>query len=138
MELVRTPEKKNKNQNCPPAPNKFVKNIDIFEEEEEEDEYDKVAKQFEETNFVICLKSCELDEVLTHEKDVIISHTFACYCWNNVRKREYYHMKSDKPITKRMVIQKLIDINFNTFCNHSFLEDIFMKTPAQIGLYFGS
>tara|TARA_Y100000389_G_C17455892_1_gene518135 strand:- start:939 stop:1349 length:411 start_codon:yes stop_codon:yes gene_type:complete len=136
MTSYRTPEKSTKNGTCPGAPKQKYRKIseDLILDEERH----KIEKEFGKTNFEICIPSSELDEVLTHEKDVIISHSFGCYCWNNFRKTEYYHMRSNVPITKRDVIKKLIELDFNTFCNHSFLEDIFMKTPCQIGLYFGS
>ena len=111
----------------------FVNDEDMIEFEEERR---KIEEEFGETNFAICLQSSDLDEVLTHKKDVFISHSLKCYCYK--RKGEIYHLHSEVPITKRVVIKRLIEVDFNTNCGHRYLEDIWMETPSQVGLYFGS
>ena len=92
---------------------------------EEKDKYDAEAALlyniFPNAKFTICIDYDELDTIITREQSIIAIQRYDCYCYNNKRVAEYYHIKG-KNITNRYAIQCLIEQGFEPKCKHSFLE----------------
>lgn len=94
----------------------------------------------ENVNFVICIPLFELDTVISKRDIISIRYVYDCYCYHqNPRKTEFYICKKQTPgITNRDLINCLIDNNFNTQCNHLFLEGFDLNSEAQVTPWFGS
>ena len=80
-----------------------------------------------------------LDDLLTEEKHIFLTHTRYCCCWDEeeYKPTEFYEIKGDK-ITYRYVFNELIRQDFNPDCNHYFLELITQTTNIQFDLFMGS
>jgi hypothetical protein len=79
--------------------------------------------------FIIDIEPNEFDNIVGKD-NVIFKNTKTCYCWNNYENynSEFIHIQKKGNINIKDVIQYLIDINYDTECNHQFLERI-DKTP---------
>jgi hypothetical protein len=110
-----------------------------------EDKYELENKIMEElfpnADFDVCLPINELSEIITNEPEVKLIQTFDCYCYSNSEMSDKtFIIKSDKPMTKRYVINELIKQNFRLECNHRFLEllDISNESNNTIEYFLGS
>ena len=96
---------------------------------------------FPNAEFDVCLPINELSEIITNEPEVKLIQTFDCYCYSNLKlPNKTFIIKSDKPMTKRYVINELIKQNFRLECNHRFLEslDISNESNNTIEYFSGS
>jgi hypothetical protein len=116
-------------------------NEEEYDEEEYNKEIEKINKEFPDANnFSICVDYKELDNIISKKKQIIIKHTYECYCYENInRSTEYFKINDTKPITNRKVIEELCIQNFNPDCNHVFLECISkIKNSIEYELHMGS
>lgn len=116
----------------------------------DEIEYDKVNNEiFHNAKFNICIGLNELDTVISTDNKIIIKCSHTCYCYklnNNKRSANYYTVYNinNIGITNQMIIQALIDNNYDPRCNHIFLEffdqniKISSKYVKQFEPFFGS
>lgn len=109
-----------------------------FNEETYNAEMKEIDIQFPNIAFSVCIKVIDLDKVIIDNK-VAIKCDFNCYCYDdNPRISEYFICKKEKNITNRDLINCLIDNNFDTKCNHRFLELFEIKSSCQVEPFFGS
>ena len=93
-------------------------------DDEYQKEYEYIESEFPNAKFSICIPMCDLDNVISNEKTIIIRRNYYCYCYDmNDKKRDHYVITHDN-MTYRNVIHEMIrqDISFD--CNHRFLEAI--------------
>ena len=105
-----------------------------------ETEIEEIHKQFSDAQFSISLPLVELDNVIVSSNKVAIKCDFNCYCYHHhPRNSEYFICnKSTKDITNRDLINCLIENNFDTGCDHNFLEQFQIDTESQVSVWFGS
>ena len=99
-------------------------------------EYDIINEQYPNINFSIALSLKELDKILTPDKAIILKCEFSCYCYSIYpRETEYIYITTENinGITNRDIINKLEIINFNTGCNHAFLEGFIFDSYDENG-----
>jgi len=87
--------------------------------------------------FVSCLSVLEWDDVITDLPSITIEQSFGCYCYDTPRKTEYFTITADI-ITNKVVMDHLIEKEFNPCRNHVFLEGIHKKENGYWELMFGS
>jgi len=76
-------------------------------------------------NFTICIDPYDFDEVIFEQSSIKLKYDFTCYCWSeHNRSPEIVEVKNEegRSITYRDCIQRLIDVGFDTGCNHCWLE----------------
>jgi len=104
-----------------------------------EAEFEEIHKQFPDAQFSISLSLDELDNVVINSKKVAIKCDFKCYCYSEApRNSEYFILESKKAITNRDLINCLIKNNFETGCDHYFLEQFEINSASQVSPWFGS
>lgn len=105
--------------------------------EDYEKEFELIDALFPEAKFTICLKSSQMDEVISLEKQIVIEESLYCYCNGMLKKSNLYIIKNME-MTNKNVINELIRQGMNRDCNHRFLESIYKKTECHFDLHFGS
>ena len=110
-----------------------------FDEEKFNAEMEEINIQFPNASFSIGIALKEIDSVVINTDQVAIKCDFNCYCYDAVpRISEYFICKKEKNITNRDLINCLIENNFDTNCNHHFLELFEIKSSGQVEPFFGS
>jgi hypothetical protein len=110
-----------------------------------------IETMFPNSKFIICIELNNLNNILSSNKEkLIIKCEHNCYCYeNNKRKSEYFivngnnglhpsRLAGNNIITVKDCIQSLVDNNYDTECNHIFLEGFNLITESQIEPFFGS
>lgn len=93
----------------------------------------------EYADFTVCIESNELDKVIINKELVAIKCKFNCLCYEIPRKTEFYICKKQSiGITNHDLINCLIENNFYTDCDHSFLEEFCIDSDVQVSAIFGS
>ena len=104
-----------------------------------ESEIEEIHKQFPNSKFSISLPLIDIDNVVISTGQVAIKCGFNCYCYSEApRISEFYICKKEKNITNRDLINCLIDNNFDTGCDHSFLEQFEISSSGEVEPFFGS
>jgi hypothetical protein len=80
-----------------------------------------------------------LDNILLENSNAIIYFPLKCYCCCPDREgAEVIHIKRNINITYRDFYQECNDKWQSKFCNHNFLENIYVTNNIQINLEFGN
>ena len=110
-----------------------------FDEDKFNAEMEEINIQFPNASFSIGIALKEIDSVVINTDQVAIKCDFTCYCYDgNPRISEYFICKKEKNITNRDLINCLIENNFDTNCNHHFLEGFEITSSGQVEPFFGS
>ena len=113
----------------------------MSDSESEEISYSDSEKQFNGANFTIGMSLRKIDNTIINGNVVAIKCNFNCYCYCGFppRNSEFFICRSTtNKITNRDLINCLIDNNFDTNCNHQFLEGFDINTEGQVSPFFGS
>ena len=111
-----------------------------YTEEQYEKMFREIERIFPDAKFSICLGFLPiLDDLLTDKKQIFISNSRTCYCWENIEgpKQQFFEIKGEK-LTYKYVLNELIKQNFDPECNHVFLEGIIKVNDIQYSLWMGS
>ena len=120
--------------------------VEEMTEQEAEEEIELINSIFPDPPFCICIPSCELDDIVSTEKLIIIKNTFGCYCCQNKINNHYIEVKKNpnsEGITNRDMIHAMINY-YNTvqkdfnWCNHCFLEFFTQISTIEFNAAFGS
>ena len=84
-----------------------------------------------------CLGVYEWDDVITDLPSITIEQSYTCYCYNTPRETEYFTITADI-ITNKVVMDYLIEKEFDPACNHSFLEGFHKKENGYWEIMLGS
>ena len=96
---------------------------------------------FPDAKFSIGLPIEEMNEILTDKKQIIVKHTFTCYCWDNQPKVPvYYHIKCEVMSIKNILQELIRQDTQEYYCNHNHLEGIdeTKDSDCQWELFFAS
>ena len=100
----------------------------------EEDIYDRLRESQEQVidsifptdyNFTIGIDPYDFNNIVSDKSKIRLKYDFRCYCWskkNRMSKIFIVKSKDGCPITNKDCIERLIDIGFDTRCNHNLLE----------------
>jgi len=111
-----------------------------YTEEQYEEMFEEIDRLFPDAKFGISTTFLPiLDELLTDKKQIFISNSRNCYCWDgiDVPKQEFFEIKGEK-ITYKYLLNELIRLDFNPECNHNYLEIIDKVSDIQYSLFLGS
>jgi hypothetical protein len=89
-------------------------------------------------DFINCIPSWEINEIILYTNIVAVKCEFNCHCYNVSRNCEYFICRTNKVITKRDLLNCLIENEFNPGCDHYFLEHFQINTESQVTAFFGS
>ena len=91
----------------------FVFNIKIIEE------------LFPNAKFEVSINFNDLNNVITTKKEVKLIQTFDCWHYESYPKIDKtFIIKSNKPMTRRYIINELIKQDFSLDCEHRYLESL--------------
>ncbi len=97
-----------------------------------------IDDMFTDAPFTICLEIEELNDIVVNQNNSTIKISHDCYCYeSNPRPTLYLSISTPHNITKKDVLEYLIDFEYNPDCNHIFLETIEYNN-GFIELFFGS
>jgi hypothetical protein len=107
---------------------------------ESEEDYSEIERQFNDANFSISMSLRKIDKTIINNNIVAVKCNFKCYCYSGFpRNSEFFICRSTtNKITNRDLINCLIGNNFDTGCDHQFLEGFDINTEGQVSPYFGS
>ena len=115
-------------------------NNNIKTDDEYNEEFEIINKMFPNAKFNISIDISNFHDILTSSKEIIIKHSFNCYCYdNNAKTTQFYIIKGDI-ITNKYIIDELIKQNFELNCNHIFLEGFIksINSECQFEIILGS
>ena len=112
----------------------------MSDSESEEIDYSEIERQFNDAKFSISIPLRKIDNIIINNNVVALKCNFKCYCYSETsRNSEFFICRSTtNKITNRDLINCLIGNNFDTECNHQFLEGFDINTEGQVSPYFGS
>ena len=121
----------------------MVLNIEYEDEDKEYKNFEFKMKIIEElfpnVKFSICMDFNDLHKVITSKKKVTLIQTFNCYCYDtSPLPTKTFIIKSNKPMTRRYIINELIKQDFTLDCNHCFLESLEVNSKGIIEYGTGS
>ena len=102
-------------------------NEEDFDEEAHNIEYEQLKTMFPNANFSICMSISELDDIVSTDKKIIIKCEHNCFCYSVYKRRAAYftvHNLNNAGISNKMIIQVLINAEYETGCDHIYLEKI--------------
>ena len=98
-----------------------------------------IDELFPNVKFSICIDFNDLNKVVTTKKKATLIQTFDCYCYDTSPvPTKTFIIKSNKPMTRRYIINELIKQDFTLDCNHCFLESLEVNSKGIIEWYGGS
>ena len=89
-------------------------------------------------DFINCIPSWEINQIVSSNNIIAIKCEFNCHCYSFSRNSEFYICRTNQGITKRDLLNCLIENEFNPGCDHYFLEDFQINTESQVTAFFGS
>jgi hypothetical protein len=106
-------------------------------------ESDIIDRMFPEAKFIIAIALNNFDDVLSTGKEkLIIKCIHNCYCYDKTKRQPEYFIvngtECNNIITVKDCIQSLVDNNYESSCNHIFLEFFEFNTQYQLEPFFGS
>jgi hypothetical protein len=89
---------------------------------------------------ICCINSKDIHNVVSYEKTIILKNTYTCYCYDgNYKPSDYIIIKSKNgKITYHDIFYQLEQQNFETGCNHNFLEGLNKISNCEYEMLFGS
>ena len=98
-----------------------------------------IDELFPNVKFSMCIDFNDLNKVVTTKKKATLIQTFDCYCYDtSPRPTKTFIIKSNKPMTRRYIINELIKQDFTLDCNHCFLESLEVNSKGIIEYGTGS
>ena len=120
-----------------------------MDDTEEQYQYEYEIKQIEEmfpnAKFSIAINIEDMDNIITEQTNIVVKHTYACYCYDNCNKNtDFFYItnrQDDKmKMTNKFIITELIKQGLKLECNHVFLEGFIQSKDSvcQFELLVGS
>ena len=84
-----------------------------------------IEELFPNAKFDVSIDINELDKVISTKKKMKLIQTFNCWHYkDNPKPDKTFIIKSNKPMTRRYIINELIKQNFELNCEHMYLESL--------------
>lgn len=106
-------------------------------DDEYEEEMKQIRNMFPNAMFEIDIPLSEMNDVITNETNIIVTHTL-CNCRRNTWQRELVFYVSGNNMTNKYIINELIKQGLNLDCDHFFLEGFRQISNTEFELVVGS
>ncbi|KAL0212058.1 hypothetical protein RCL1_005684 [Eukaryota sp. TZLM3-RCL] len=100
-----------------------------------EEEFRRIKEEFPKAKFVISMDYADLDKPLARADVRTLQLNAGCRCYS--RTIDVHQKEPGKPITRRDVINAMIANNYDSRCDHVFLESL-DRFGTSITTFFGS
>ena len=114
-------------------------------EQQYEAEINQIEEMFPNAKFSIAINIEDLDNVITDQTNIVVKHTYECYCYDNCNKNtDYFYITNRQDykmkMTNKFIITELITQGLTLECNHVFLEGFIQSKDShcQFELLVGS